>query len=148
MSPLIERTFFIALIGLIFINQGICQRNVGKDSLVAFEFADTAPEPNGGMSAVYKWLAEQGTVTKFDRTDTLDCTSMRNGSVIVMFVVDEQGKLIYPEIGRGIGAPYDTYCLQMVDELPITWKPGTIDGEPVKVRMGLPFNFCAQRNEE
>ena len=148
MSPLIERVLLIALIGLIFINQGICQQNIGKDSLVAYEIADTSPEPIGGMSAVYEWFAEQRTDTKFDRTDTLDCTSMRNGSVIIMFVVDEQGKLISPEIGRGIGAPYDTYCLQMVDELPINWKPGTKDGEPVNVRMGLPFNFCGQRNEE
>jgi hypothetical protein len=65
----------------------------------------------------------------------------------VSFTINETGQLIEPEIARGIGKPYDEYCLELVNRMPISWTPGTFGGRPVKVKSALPFKFC-HRNEQ
>jgi hypothetical protein len=118
------------------------------DSAVTFEYkiVETTPEPKGGYEAIFNWFYNNLDVSSLTGLDTLDCQSGKN-RVLVSFVIDETGQLTEPEIAKGIGNPYDKYCLELVNRMPIRWTPGTFGGKAVKVKSALPFKFC-QRKEQ
>jgi protein TonB len=62
------------------------------------------------------------------------------GQVFVCFIVDEKGKVTKPEVLKGIGFGCDEEALRVIRNLP-DWKPGKMNGRPVKVRMRVPFRF-------
>lgn len=144
---MIQRTYLICLITLLTMTFVLCQE-LPTDSLVTFEIADTPPKPIGGMEAVYKWLSEQKSKTIFNQTDTLDCSTFRGGIVLVEFIVQRDGKLSNINIAYGLGEPYDSYCLELVEQLPISWQPGIKDGLPINVLSALPFSFCNDERAE
>lgn len=131
----------IFLLGVVKIATG---QIAEQDTLVAYEIAETAPEPVGGARAIYTWFNENLDLQKFARLDTI-CDSS-NGRIIVTFIINEEGNLVQPEIARGIGNPYDEYCLDLVSRIPVEWVPGTYGGKPVKVRMAYPFRFCGHHS--
>lgn len=106
--------------------------------MLSYEIAETAPEPVGGAKAIYTWFNENIDLQKF----TISCDSF-NGRIIVTFIINEEGRLVQPEIARGIGNPYDEYCLDLVSRIPDEWTPGTYGRKPIKVRMAYPFRFCS-----
>ncbi|MEX0599539.1 MAG: M56 family metallopeptidase [Rhodothermales bacterium] len=61
------------------------------------------------------------------------------GRVIVQFVVDEEGRVVDPEIVRGIGSGLDEAALAAVRTA--EFKPGLQRGKPVQVKMSLPVTF-------
>jgi|GEM_PF-868102 len=62
------------------------------------------------------------------------------GTVIVKFIVDIDGKVIQPRIMKGIGSGCDEEALRLVREMP-KWEPGTQNGKPVAVWFVLPIRF-------
>ncbi len=138
---MIEQTNLLLLIALLTLNYGFSQ-DLPTDSLYSYEFADTPPTPIGGMEAVYNLLAEQKSDTIFNRTDTLDCSTFRGGKVLLSFTVMKDAKLSNIQIAYGLGEPYDSYCIELVEQLPVVWQPGTKDGLPVNVKSALPISFC------
>ena len=63
-----------------------------------------------------------------------------SGKVHVRFTVDEQGRLLDPEIAKGLGGGLDQEALRLVRLMP-WWTPGKIAGRPVRVRYVLPIMF-------
>ncbi len=61
------------------------------------------------------------------------------GTVIVQFVVDENGNVRDPVVIKGVGAGLDEEALRVVKQL--KFKPGMQRGKPVRVRMALPIRF-------
>ena len=61
------------------------------------------------------------------------------GRVFVQFVVDEEGEVTGAEVAKGVHEALDAEALRMVRTL--RFEPGQQDGEPVKVKMTLPFTF-------
>lgn len=62
------------------------------------------------------------------------------GQVFVCFIVDETGKVTRPEVLKGIGYGCDEEAIRVIKSLP-RWKPGEMNGHPVKVRLRVPFRF-------
>ncbi|MGK7395654.1 MAG: energy transducer TonB [Candidatus Cyclobacteriaceae bacterium M3_2C_046] len=62
------------------------------------------------------------------------------GKVFVEFIVDKSGRLIDIKVLKGIGAGCDQEAVQAVSASPI-WQPGKQRGQPVNVKMVLPFSF-------
>lgn len=62
------------------------------------------------------------------------------GKVICRFCVDETGKVIYPQISRGVDPILDRAAYEVIKNLP-DFRPGTQGGKPVKVWYSLPINF-------
>ena len=62
-----------------------------------------------------------------------------SGTVIVRFVVDEQGRVVDPEVLRSSNDALSQAALQAV--LESTFEPGTQRGQAVKVRFTLPIRF-------
>ena len=61
------------------------------------------------------------------------------GSVIVKFVVDEQGRVLDPVVERGLGFGCDEEALRVVRQA--RFKPGRQSGRPVKVQLSLTITF-------
>jgi len=66
------------------------------------------------------------------------------GTVNVGFTVDENGKLINPQIeGERSGYGLDEEALRVIGKMP-TWVPGKVNGKPVKTKFTLPVKFALQ----
>lgn len=116
-----------------------------RDSInkyVVYEFADTGAEPIGGPEIMQRWILDHFNRDLIISADTIDCSSSRNGRVFVQFIIDEQGRLIEPQIVYGIGEPYDSEALRLMSEMPIKWIPGTKDGVNIRIRTGKAIYFC------
>jgi TonB family protein len=61
------------------------------------------------------------------------------GRVYVQFVVDEEGNVQDAEVMRGLGLGTDKEALRVIRQA--RFEPGTIDGEPVKVRHTLYIQY-------
>jgi TonB family protein len=70
-----------------------------------------------------------------------------SGTVIVKFVIDEQGAVKNPTIEEGIGAGCDAEALRVVKAMP-AWTPGKVNGQNVKTEMTLPFKFALPTEKE
>ena len=104
----------------------------GKDdALIPVDFPEENPEFQGNLEA---FLAKS---TRYP----MDALSEGvEGQVFVCFIVDEKGKVTKPEVLKGIGFGCDEEALRVIRNLP-DWKPGKMNGRPVKVRMRVPFRF-------
>jgi protein TonB len=64
------------------------------------------------------------------------------GTVQISFTVDENGKIIAPQIdGEKEGYGLDDEALRVVNKMP-AWVPGKVNGKPVKTRFSLPVKFA------
>ncbi|MGF7080698.1 energy transducer TonB [Mucilaginibacter sp. UYCu711] len=97
------------------------------------EDADTMPEYKGGMDNFYYKLS-QIHYTFSDRM--YGC----QGRVTVMMVVEKDGSISNLKIVNGLSAKQDEEILRVVRRLN-KWKPGTANGEPVRVLCAIPINF-------
>jgi TonB family protein len=95
---------------------------------------DEMPKPKGGMAGWNSYLAQNLKYPKAARDAKVE------GTVVIAFVVLENGEISTPEILRGIGKGCDEEVLRLVKESP-TWTPGKKDGKVVKTRMRLPVRF-------
>lgn len=96
--------------------------------------AETLPEFPGGVEALYKYLAENIKYPEQAKKDGVQ------GRVFVRFVVEADGTVAEAEVLRGIGGGCDEEALRVVNAMP-KWKPGTVDGKPVRTQYNLPITF-------
>ena len=61
------------------------------------------------------------------------------GRVIIEFTVDEQGRVVDPHVLKGIGGGCDEEALRVVQQA--RFEPARKDGQPVRLKMSLPFTF-------
>lgn len=102
-----------------------------------FTVVEKDPEYPGGMEALYQFLAAN---LKYPQGDT-EC----NGKVYVTFVIEKDGtvdniKILRdpcPKLGTG------EEVMRVVKLMP-KWKPGYVDGKPVRVQYNLPIMFSRQ----
>lgn len=63
------------------------------------------------------------------------------GTVKVTFVVDENGKLIAPQVtGENLGYGLEDEALRVIKRMP-AWNPAKVKGKNVKTRITLPIRF-------
>ncbi|GIV57421.1 MAG: hypothetical protein KatS3mg042_0334 [Rhodothermaceae bacterium] len=87
------------------------------------EDVDAPPVPTGGMERLVRIL--QSAIVGL-RVDSLE-------AVVVRFVVDEEGRVAQTEIDPSLEAGREALLRQRL--LPIRFSPGTLRGQPVRVRM-------------
>ena len=94
-----------------------------------FLAADVMPEPIGGYTEISKNV----------QYPSFAIRNQVEGSVIVQFVVDENGDVIEANVLKGLGAGCDEEALRVVTEAKFT--PGVHNGYKVKVRRAMPIFF-------
>lgn len=62
------------------------------------------------------------------------------GIVFVTFVIDEGGKVVNPEILKGVSTDLDREAIRVVKRMP-KWTPATKDGQNVRSRLNMPIKF-------
>lgn len=99
-----------------------------------FHIVEKMPLYPGGDLALFTFLKETISYPPMERENDIQ------GKVIVRFIIDENGKVVEPQILRGISPGLDKEALRVVSLLP-NFKPGTQQGVPVKVYYNLPISF-------
>ncbi len=101
-------------------------------TLPVLEYADTPPEYVGGDIALYTFLYQR---LKFPPNAVMkECT------VYVGFVINENGKLSDIAIKKGFSSDYNEEAVRVIKSMP-KWKPGKQDGKPRKVSWVIPVRF-------
>ncbi len=95
---------------------------------------DEEPFYRGGMKELYLQIGNSVEYPKSARRAGVE------GLVYVMFIVDENGKVVEPKITRGIHPECDAEALQAVTTAS-DWIPASHKGKNVKSRLVLPVFF-------
>ena len=121
------KTVFLSLI---FITSLIKpQQRSFKDDKGIYLACEKMPEIKGGLKTIASMIRYPPKARK----------EKVQGMVYVQFIVDEKGKVSAEKVIRSLGAGCDEEALRVVSKLKI--KPGYEKGNPVKVKMTLPFRF-------
>lgn len=101
---------------------------------VIFTVVETMPEYPGGMSELYKYLANNVEYPAYAKESGIQ------GRVFVTFVVEADGSISDARVLRGIGGGCDEEALRVIKAMP-NWKPGKQRGKAVRVQYNLPISF-------
>lgn len=117
--------------------QATDEAQVEATSDSVYSVVDQDPEFEGGMEALYKYLAENIQYPEQAKADKVE------GRVFISFVIEPDGTVSNAEVLRGIGGGCDEEALRVVQGMP-NWKPGMVDGKPVRVHYNIPITFKLQ----
>ena len=95
---------------------------------------EDAPEFPGGINALLEYLKKNIKYPDICRDNNIQ------GRVIVSFVVNKDGKIVDPEVVKGVNPSLDKEALRVISTMP-NWKPGYQRGKPVRVKYSVPVNF-------
>jgi len=122
-------------ITLAFTKEGI---NIIKQDKT-FTTVDIMPEFPGGQDALKRFIT---TELKYP------IEAMKagiQGTVIISFIIDEEGNVVNAIIVRGVNTSLDLEAIRVVEMMP-KYKPGMLKGEAVKVRYSIPIKFAFTNN--
>lgn len=68
------------------------------------------------------------------------------GRVVVKFIVNEEGKVVNPEVVKGVSESLDQEALRVVKQA--QFEPGKQDGKPVRVQYSLPITYQLPDSEQ
>ena len=116
------------------IGYGTQDNPVLENELKVFEVVEIPPAFPGGDKAMYQWLAQNIKYPVEAQKQKIE------GRVIVQFIVDETGKVIFPKVVRRMDPILEAEALRIVSSMP-DWIPGKQSGKAVNVRYVLPIQF-------
>ncbi len=97
--------------------------------------ADSNPEYEGGLRALYAFLASK---LKYPEDAA---AAGKEGTVYVKFIVDQSGKVGNLSLLNNLGFGLDQEALRVVGMIPNFKTPGMMGGKPVRVYFQLPIKF-------
>ena len=107
--------------------------NASEDS----SLMETSPEFPGGDEALMAYLRKNMKYPKDAMANAIQ------GKVLVEFVVEKDGSISNVKVVRSVDVLLDKEAVRVTQNMP-KWKPGTQNGEPVRVRMTYPLTFRLQ----
>ena len=126
---IINVTLFVVLFGFIKLNNTFAAPVCPPQEDPYAAFAETMPEPVGGMQAIVKKIVYPEIARK----------SGVEGKVYVLVMVNERGGVDEVKVIRGIGAGCDEAAVKAVKEC--KFNAGKNKGAAVKVKLSLPISF-------
>jgi TonB family protein len=99
-----------------------------------FEKLDQLPEFPGGSEGMLHYLAGNVRYPSKARKKNIQ------GKVVITFVVDKNGSVVAPNVTRSVNKEIDEEAMRVITDMP-RWKPGLMNGKPVKVLYHLPITF-------
>jgi len=93
----------------------------------------TQPEYPGGMSAFYKFVNNNFVIPEVDKDMT--------AKIYVSFTVEKDGTLAYVKVIRDPGYGLGDEAKRVMEASKIKWKPGTMNGQPVRSSYNLPITI-------
>lgn len=112
-------------------------KEIDKEA-IPFQLVDVQPTFNGGdANAFAKWVN-----TNLEYPESAKEANIQ-GRVMCQFAIDEEGNLVDAQIIRGVNEALDNEALRVLKMSP-KWKPGILDGKPVKVSFAFPIIYRLQ----
>lgn len=99
-----------------------------------YEYVEYMPEFPGGNDSLISYLSENINYPKNANLKNIQ------GTVLVSFIIDSDGKTTDIKVIKGIGYGCDEEAMRVVREMP-RWKPGYQHGKPVNMIFNLPITF-------
>ena len=99
--------------------------------------SEVMPEFPGGEEALFAYLSQNINYPTEAKDAKLE------GRVYVTFVIEKDGQVSNAKILRDIGGGCGEEAIRVVKSMP-KWKPGTQNGQPVRVQFNLPVSFQLQ----
>lgn len=100
----------------------------------AFTYVEEMPSFPGGEEELLRFIAQKVKYPEIARRAGVE------GKVFVSFVVEKNGTITELQVVKGIGAGCDEEAIRVI-QLMDKWKPGRQNGNPVRVRISIPFLF-------
>jgi protein TonB len=112
------------------------EEKVEKKEEVIYDIVDEPAEPNGGMAALKRYLAEN---IKYPQTAV---EMGLEGKCYLQFVVSENGYISNVKVKKGVTdcPECDQEAIRVVKAMP-KWTPGKINGKAVNSTFSLPVSF-------
>lgn len=110
------------------------KKNVAGEEVKPFLIVEQMPDFPGGTDELMKFLRNNIQYPQMARETGIQ------GTVIVQFVVNKDGKISGVKVLRGIGGGCDEEAIRVVKAMP-TWKAGKQNGVAVPVYFQLPIKF-------
>ena len=102
-----------------------------------FVIVEQMPQVPGGEKEMMKFIHNNL------RYPSLAAENGIQGTVIVNFVVDHEGKITRIKVVRGIGGGCDEEAMRVLSKMP-NWSPGRQGGKPVLVSYTVPIKYVLQ----
>ncbi len=96
--------------------------------------ADQMPLFPGGEQAMLDYFAKNMRYPALAREMEIE------GTVIVQFAVERDGRVSTPEVVKRVDRSLDREALRLIGQMP-AWKPALFNGKPQAVKMTLPIRF-------
>ena len=96
--------------------------------------ADVMPAFPGGEQAMLDYISQNMRYPELAREMGIQ------GTVIVRFAVEKDGRISTPEVVKSVDRSLDKEALRLVGKMP-KWRPGSVGGTPTGVIMMLPIRF-------
>jgi periplasmic protein TonB len=110
------------------------QHQVDADSV--YSTVDVQPEFPGGMKALGKYVDGK----KNHKYPEEARKNKIEGKVVIGFIINKDGACSDFEVLKGIGYGCDEAAVEAFRKMP-NWKPGLVDGKPVKVRAQMAYDY-------
>ena len=105
-----------------------------EEPVEPFIIVEKMPQPIGGMTAFYKFMAKNLKYPKAAQRMGIE------GKVFIEFIVETDGTLRDVKVMKGIQAGCDEAAVEVIKAYP-GWEPGKQRGRAVPVRMVMPIYF-------
>jgi protein TonB len=99
-----------------------------------FTYVEEMPSFAGGDQELLKFISKNIQYPEIAKRAGVE------GRVLVSFVINKNGTASDFQVVRGIGAGCDEEAIRVIKLMP-SWKPGRQNGQPVKVKLVVPFLF-------
>lgn len=126
----IKKGVILALVmGMVFLVSG---KSYSQE--VVLSEVDEMPTPPGGMEGFIKYVMDNLKYPTKAKEDKIE------GTVVLTFIVKEDGKVESVEVLRGIGGGCDEEAVRILENSDL-WVPAKKEGKNVSARMRLPVRF-------
>ena len=110
------------------------------DDSEVYNGVEVQPEYPGGINAMYEFIQKNLKYPESAKKKGIE------GRVFVQFVVEKDGSLSSFQVLRGVSDDIDAEAVRVLKMMP-NWKPGMMNGKPVRVNFTMPFKFQLTGNE-
>ena len=105
-----------------------------SDDFVSILVVEKMPEFKGGNQSLKKYINTNALYTIQAKKDSIE------GTVIVSFWIETDGKVSNVKILRGVTHDLDSITLNLINNMP-SWIPASQKGKPIRTSFTLPINF-------
>ena len=120
-----------------FKKSDMSKTDMKPDKNGVYQIVEEMPQFPGGETKLMEYIAKNLTYPQEAKDKGID------GRVFVAMVIEKDGSVSNVKVLRGIGGGCDEEAVRVISALP-KWKPGKMNGEPVRVSYQIPINFKLQ----